>query len=37
MLLEKIPNVELEDLTGKPISLHDLNGKKTLIFMWASY
>jgi cytochrome oxidase Cu insertion factor (SCO1/SenC/PrrC family) len=37
LLLQKIPNIELEDLNGNPVSLHDLKGKKALIFMWASW
>lgn len=37
MLLKKMPNVELEDLNGNPQSLHDLIGKRCLIFMWASW
>jgi cytochrome oxidase Cu insertion factor (SCO1/SenC/PrrC family) len=37
MILEKIPNVELEDLEGNPFSLHNLKDKKALIFMWASW
>jgi peroxiredoxin len=37
MLLKKIPNIELPDLNGKQVSIQDLRGKNTLIFMWASW
>jgi peroxiredoxin len=37
MLLEKMPNVELQDLQGNAVSAHDFLGKKTLIFIWASW
>lgn len=37
MLLEKMPDVDLEDLDGNSVSLKEYLGKKTLIFMWASW
>lgn len=37
MLLQKIQTIELPDLNGKQVSLHDFRGKNTLIFMWASW
>jgi peroxiredoxin len=37
MLIEKMPNITLNDLQGNPISTHDYHGKKTLIFMWSSW
>ncbi|WP_147803288.1 TlpA family protein disulfide reductase [Alkalicoccus halolimnae] len=37
MLLDKIENIALTDLEGNTVSLHDFHGKKTLIFMWASW
>lgn len=37
MLLQKIQAIELPDLNGKQVSLHDFRGKNTLIFMWASW
>ncbi|WP_231687870.1 peroxiredoxin family protein [Bacillus sp. FJAT-27251] len=33
MLLEKIKNIELTGLDGKPVSIHDFRGKNTLLFM----
>ncbi|MFE8702965.1 TlpA family protein disulfide reductase [Cytobacillus sp. FJAT-54145] len=37
MLLETIPNFKFEDIEGNEVSLKDFVGKKTLIFMWASW
>ncbi|MFZ3579533.1 peroxiredoxin family protein [Virgibacillus sp. DJP39] len=37
MLLEKIQDLQLEDLNGKQVSISDFRGKNTLIFMWASW
>lgn len=37
MLLTKIPNVELQDVDGNQVNIHDYLGKNTLIFMWASW
>ncbi|WP_408005292.1 TlpA family protein disulfide reductase [Pseudalkalibacillus berkeleyi] len=37
MLLEKLPEVQLQDLNGNPYSTNQLKGKKALIFMWASW
>ncbi|MGM7701549.1 TlpA family protein disulfide reductase [Pseudalkalibacillus sp. Hm43] len=37
MLLETIPDVQLQDLDGKTFSTAQLKGKKALIFMWASW
>ncbi|PLR77339.1 hypothetical protein CU633_11250 [Bacillus sp. V3-13] len=37
MLLEKLPDLSLTDMSGNPFSLKELQGKKTLIFMWASW
>jgi hypothetical protein len=37
MLLQKIQNIQLSDLTGKQVSVNDFRGKHTLIFMWASW
>ncbi|TFB21790.1 redoxin domain-containing protein [Filobacillus milosensis] len=37
MLLEKLPSFELQDVNGNAMSTDDYRGKKTLIFMWASW
>lgn len=37
MLLEKMPNFTFTDLDGNEFSTEQLFGKKTLIFMWASW
>lgn len=37
MLLEKIQDLQLEDLNGNKVSLSDFRGKNTLVFMWASW
>lgn len=37
MLLEKIEDVQLEDVHGNAVSIKDFRGKNTLIFMWASW
>lgn len=37
MLLKKMPNFSFIDLNGKEFSTERLLGKKTLIFMWASW
>jgi glutathione peroxidase-family protein len=37
MLLEKFPDIDLEDLRGQRISYEAFKGKKLLIFMWASW
>jgi cytochrome oxidase Cu insertion factor (SCO1/SenC/PrrC family) len=37
MLLQKFPTFTLTDLNGQPFSTDDLLGKKTLLFMWASW
>ncbi|MCA1030357.1 peroxiredoxin family protein [Bacillus timonensis] len=37
MLLTKIPDFKLKDMTGNEVVLSNYLGKKTLIFMWASW
>ncbi|TCT21728.1 redoxin [Melghiribacillus thermohalophilus] len=37
MLRKTIPDVQLPDLNGNQVSIRDFRGKKTLIFMWASW
>ncbi|WP_456279180.1 peroxiredoxin family protein [Bacillus sp. AK128] len=37
MLLSKIEDFTLMDLHGKEVSITEYRGKKTLIFMWASW
>ncbi|WP_170007183.1 peroxiredoxin family protein [Bacillus fonticola] len=37
MLLEKMNDLQLEDLDGNKVSISDYRGKNTLIFMWASW
>ncbi|WP_395940589.1 TlpA family protein disulfide reductase [Bacillus sp. HMF5848] len=37
MLLSKMKNVTLSDLTGNDVYIDDFKGKKTLLFMWASW
>lgn len=37
MLLTKMPTIELQTLDGETVSTNQLQGKKTLIFMWASW
>lgn len=37
MLLETLPEVQLQDLDGNTYSTAQLKGKKALIFMWASW
>ncbi|HET7628717.1 MAG TPA: redoxin family protein [Bacillales bacterium] len=37
MLLEQMPKVTLRDLDGNAVSTEDYRGKKTLVFMWASW
>lgn len=37
MLLEKLPEIRMQDLNGNPYSTKQLEGKKALIFMWASW
>ncbi|WP_408640731.1 TlpA family protein disulfide reductase [Salipaludibacillus keqinensis] len=37
MLLNTFPSLELQTLDGGTFSSHELKGKKTLIFMWASW
>ncbi|WP_425335429.1 TlpA family protein disulfide reductase [Salipaludibacillus daqingensis] len=37
MLLTTLPNIELQRLDGGTFSTDELQGKKTLIFMWASW
>lgn len=37
MLLKKIPNFTLTGMNGMEFSTDQILGKKTLIFMWASW
>jgi peroxiredoxin len=37
MLLEKMPQISLQDLQGQEVAVSDFKGKKLLIFMWASW
>lgn len=37
MLLEKLPSFILQDENGQTVSTDEFIGKKTLIFMWASW
>lgn len=37
MLLKKLPNFSLTTMSGEEFSTDQLLGKKTLIFMWASW
>ncbi len=37
MLLERMNNIQLEDVEGQKVSIQDFQGKNTLIFMWASW
>ncbi|TWT27183.1 peroxiredoxin [Planomicrobium sp. CPCC 101110] len=37
MLLEKMQDIQLNDLEGNKVSISDFRGKNTLIFMWASW
>ncbi len=37
MLLKKLPNIHLTSIDGSSFSTDQLLGKKTLIFMWASW
>jgi cytochrome oxidase Cu insertion factor (SCO1/SenC/PrrC family) len=33
----RVPDVELQDMKGKPIRLSQFRGKKVVLFTWASW
>lgn len=37
MLMEKLPSFTLQDENDEAVSTDEYIGKKTLIFMWASW
>ena len=34
---DRMADITLPDLDGKPVSLRSLEGKKYILFMWASW
>ena len=34
---DEAPDFELRSLDGRPVKLSDYRGKKTVLFMWASW